>query len=75
MQERIGQQISDPMETMLHPHGVAVLLEAHHLCVEMRGMRESAPTTRTTVWRGHFAEDAILRAEFFSHIKFQHEDR
>jgi GTP cyclohydrolase IA len=75
VQERIGQQIADALETMLHPHGVAVLLEAHHLCVEMRGVRETAPTTRTTVWRGHFAEEATLRAEFFSACKFQHDER
>jgi GTP cyclohydrolase I len=66
VQERIGQQIADTLETMLHPHGVAVFLEAHHLCMEMRGVRETAPMTRTTVWRGHFAEDASLRAEFFT---------
>jgi GTP cyclohydrolase IA len=66
VQERIGQQIADTLETMLHPHGVAVFLEAHHLCVEMRGVRETAPTTRTTVWRGHYAEDASLRSEFFA---------
>jgi GTP cyclohydrolase I len=66
VQERIGQQIADTLETMLHPHGVAVFLEAHHLCMEMRGVRETAPMTRTTVWRGHYAEDASLRAEFFT---------
>lgn len=66
VQERIGQQIADTLETMLHPHGVAVFLEAHHLCMEMRGVRETAPTTRTTVWRGHYAEDSSLRAEFFA---------
>lgn len=66
VQERIGQQIADGLETMLHPHGVAVFLEAHHLCLEMRGVRERAPMTRTTVWRGQFAEDAALRAEFFT---------
>ena len=66
VQERIGHQIADTLETMLHPHGVAVFLEAHHLCVEMRGVRETAPMTRTTVWRGHYAEDASLRAEFFA---------
>jgi GTP cyclohydrolase IA len=37
VQERIGHQIADALETMLHPHGVAVFLEAHHLCIEMRG--------------------------------------
>ncbi len=66
VQERVGQQIADSLETMLHPHGVAVFLEAHHLCMEMRGVRERAPMTRTTVWRGHYAEDASLRAEFFT---------
>jgi GTP cyclohydrolase IA len=64
VQERIGHQIADTLETMLHPHGVAVFLEANHLCVEMRGVRETAPKTRTTVWRGHYAEDSALRAEF-----------
>ena len=66
VQERIGQQIADTLETMLHPHGVAVFLEAHHLCMEMRGVRETAPTTRTTVWRGHYADDPSLRYEFFT---------
>ncbi len=66
VQERIGQQIADTLDTMLHPHGVAVFTEAHHLCMEMRGVRERAPLTRTTVWRGQYAEDPDLRAEFFS---------
>jgi GTP cyclohydrolase I len=66
VQERIGQQVADTLEGMLHPHGVAVFLEAHHLCVEMRGVRELAPLTRTTIWRGHYAEDASLREEFFT---------
>ena len=66
VQERVGQQIADTLQTMLHPHGVAVFLEAHHLCMEMRGVRERAPMTRTTVWRGYYADDAPLRAEFFT---------
>jgi GTP cyclohydrolase I len=66
VQERIGQQIADTLDTMLHPHGVAVYLEAHHLCMEMRGVREPGSMTRTTVWRGHYAEDPNLRAEFFN---------
>ncbi len=65
VQERIGQQIADTLETMLKPHGVAVYLEAHHLCTQMRGVREIAPMTRTTVWRGHYATDPTLRSEFF----------
>jgi GTP cyclohydrolase I len=66
VQERVGQQIAEALETMLQPHGVAVYLEAQHLCTEMRGVRESAPMTRTTSWRGHYATDPALRAEFFS---------
>ena len=66
VQERIGQQIADALEAMLQPHGVAVYLEAHHMCMAMRGVEEEAPLTRTTVWRGHFAEEASLRSEFFT---------
>ena len=66
VQERIGQQVADTLEAILLPNGVAVYLEAHHLCVEMRGVRELAPFTRTTVWRGHYAKDASLRDEFFT---------
>jgi GTP cyclohydrolase I len=75
VQERIGQQIADTLETMLHPHGVAVFAEAHHLCMEMRGVRERAPLTRTTVWRGHYAEDSALRAEFFTACGLQRNER
>ena len=75
VQERIGQQIADTLETMLHPHGVAVFLEAHHLCMQMRGVRETAPMTRTTVWRGHYAEDPSLRSEFFTACGLQRNER
>jgi GTP cyclohydrolase I len=66
VQERIGHEIADALETMLHPSGVAVYLEAHHLCMEMRGVREIAPITRTTVWRGNYANEPSLREEFMS---------
>lgn len=75
VQERIGQQIADTLEAMLHPHGVAVYLEAHHLCMEMRGVREISPITRTTVWRGHFADDSALRSEFFTACGLQRNER
>ena len=75
VQERIGQQIADALETMLHPHGVAVFLEAHHLCMEMRGVRETSPVTRTTVWRGNYADDASLRSEFFSACGLQRNEK
>jgi GTP cyclohydrolase I len=66
VQERIGQQIADTLEAMLEPHGVAVYLEAHHLCMQMRGVREVSPLTRTTFWRGEFDHNAALRAEFLN---------
>lgn len=66
VQERIGRQIADTLEAVLEPHGVAVYLEAHHLCVEMRGVRESAPATRTTHWRGNYEKDPALRQEFLA---------
>lgn len=75
VQERIGQQVADALETMLQPHGVAVFLEARHLCMEMRGVRETAPITRTTVWRGHYAEDSSLRSEFFTACGLQRSAR
>jgi GTP cyclohydrolase IA len=65
LQERIGQQIADTLDAMLTPHGIAVYLEAHHLCTQMRGVREITPLTRTTFWRGAYDENAQLRAEFF----------
>src|SRR3954471_7125896 len=64
VQERVGQQIADALDGMLQPHGVAVYLEAHHLCMQMRGVREVSPLTRTTFWRGEFDHNAALRAEF-----------
>jgi GTP cyclohydrolase I len=66
VQERMGQQIADSLEAMLRPHGVAVYLEAHHLCTQMRGVQEPSALTRTTVWRGDYQADAALRSEFLT---------
>src|ERR1051326_8560023 len=46
VQERVGREIADTLEAMLQPHGVAVSLEAQHLCTQMRGVREEAPLTK-----------------------------
>lgn len=64
VQERLGQQIADTFVAMLEPHGVAVYLEAHHLCMQMRGVKETASLTRTTVWRGEYEGNSSLRVEF-----------
>jgi GTP cyclohydrolase IA len=65
VQERMTHQIADELERLIAPHGVAVYLDAHHLCTQMRGVRELQPKTRTTAWRGVYAENADLRSEFF----------
>lgn len=72
VQERIGQQIADTLNQLLEPHGVAVYIEVRHLCVEMRGVKEMAPITRTTYWRGNYDSDPSLRAEFLASCGKQH---
>lgn len=69
VQERIGPQITTVLDAMLRPHGVAVYLEGDHLCTRMRGVREISSVTRTSYWRGRYAEDPTLRAEFFASVK------
>ena len=64
VQERLGQQIAETFNAMLEPHGVAVYLEAHHLCMQMRGVKETASLPRTTVWRGEYERNSSLRIEF-----------
>ena len=66
VQERVGQQIADALEGMLEPHGVAVYLEAHHMCMQMRGVQEPASLTRTTFWRGEYDGNPALRSEFLA---------
>jgi GTP cyclohydrolase I len=66
VQERIGIQIADTLEALMKPHGVAIFIRAKHMCVEMRGVREISPATRTTVFRGVYADEPSLRAEFLN---------
>ncbi len=65
VQERMGDEIADTLASLVEAHGVAVHIEAHHLCTQMRGVRELHPRTRTAVWRGEYAKNADLRQEFF----------
>ena len=65
VQERMTHQIADELMRLMNAHGVAVYLEAHHLCTQMRGVREDNAMTRTTAYRGTYEKDAALRSEFF----------
>jgi GTP cyclohydrolase I len=67
VQERLGEQIADALVELIEPRGVAVRLEASHLCTQMRGVEEHSRTI-TTVWRGAF-RDAELRREFLELVR------
>jgi GTP cyclohydrolase I len=65
VQERMTHQIAETLAELTEPHGVAVYMEAHHLCTQMRGVREVHPMTRTTAFRGAYETSPALRAEFY----------
>ena len=69
VQERMGEQIADTLVELIEPRGVAVHLEAAHLCTRMRGVEEDGSRTVTTFWRGVFKEDADLRRELLLQIE------
>jgi GTP cyclohydrolase I len=64
VQERMTHQLADELSALTGAHGVAVYLEAEHLCMSMRGVREDASLTRTTAYRGVYEGDSALRSEF-----------
>ena len=65
VQERIGREIIEALDQILQAHGVAVYMEAVHLCTQMRGVKEIESKTRTSFWRGNYESDPELRAGFF----------
>ncbi len=69
VQERLTTQIADALERVLAPRGVAVVTEASHLCMMMRGVEKQGSTTRTSAMRGAFRDDARTRQEFLEAIR------
>lgn len=69
VQERLTSQIADMMVKALQPQGVAVIVEAEHLCMTMRGIRKPGSITITSALRGLCKTDARSRAEAMSLIK------
>lgn len=63
VQERMTTLIADTLEKRLEPRGVMVVVEARHLCMEMRGIRKPEAETVTSAVRGAFRQDARTRAE------------
>jgi GTP cyclohydrolase I len=66
LQERMTTMIADTLERKLEPRGVMVVVEARHLCMEMRGIRRSGAETVTSTVRGTFRDDPRTRAEAFA---------
>ena len=68
-QERMTREIAEAVEQILDARGVAVVMQARHLCVEMRGVQKAAPETVTSCLLGSYLADAQLRAEFMSFVE------
>jgi GTP cyclohydrolase I len=69
LQERLTTQIADTLVEALQPQGVAVVIEAEHLCMTMRGVKKPGSNIVTSAMRGSFRTRAVTRAEFLSLIK------
>ncbi len=67
-QERLTEQIAQILEEVLLPAGVAVLVDAVHHCMSIRGVYKRKSSTVTTSMKGLFLEEAGLREEFFSSL-------
>ncbi len=66
VQERLTTQIANAVQELLQPLGVAVVIEAFHLCMMMRGVQKQNATTKTSTMLGHFRSNSKTRAEFLS---------
>ena len=69
LQERLTTQIADTIVEALQPQGVAVVIEAEHMCMTMRGVKQPGSNIVTSAMRGSFRTRAVTRAEFLSLIK------
>ena len=68
VQERLTTQIKDCIENTLHPQGVAVVIEAQHLCMSMRGVQKQNSITTTSEFTGAFLRNSKTRQEFLQLI-------
>ena len=68
VQERMTQQIADTIDEYLQPKGVAVVSEAFHMCMMMRGVEKQNSSATTSAVHGVFKDDARTRAEFLELI-------
>ena len=69
VQERLTTEVADAIVQAIHPQGVAVILEAQHLCMMMRGVEKQHSATVTSAMRGVFKTQQQTRSEFLSLIR------
>ena len=71
VQERLVKQVALAIEEAINPQGVAVVMEATHLCMAMRGVQKPGATTVTSCMTGVFRDQPATRAEFLSLVRSQ----
>jgi GTP cyclohydrolase I len=69
VQERLTNEIRDCIQNTLKPKGVAVVMEARHLCMQMRGVEKQSSLTTTSAFSGAFLESEKTRLEFMNLIR------
>ena len=75
IQEQLTEQIAEAVQEVIKPKGVGVVIEARHMCVEMRGVGKINSTTTTSALRSCFLKSSETRREFFSLINSHKEVR
>ncbi len=68
-QEAMTAQVAAAIQEKLEPAGVAVLIEAEHMCMSMRGIQKEGSTTLTSTFTGTFKDDATLQARFMTMLR------
>ena len=68
VQERLTTQIAKAIMDVLEPLGVGVVIEAEHMCMQMRGVQKTGASTTTCALEGCFKSDVEIKQDFFNHL-------